>query len=145
VWSTLVQIVEKQIAIFISLFISLIFSQIFINSVGIVNKQATYNSLCFLINKIIYGIEIVSLYPNKEYSCIFSIMENVSISTIGNKIIVRNINDKNPIIIEEEIKTHLNINYRLNAGVYLLIIKMENNEIKVLFEDISDRNAIGNN
>lgn len=144
-WSTLVQIVEKQIAIFISLFISLIFSQIFINSVGIVNKQATYNSLCFLINKIIYGIEIVSLYPNKEYSCIFSIMENVSISTIGNKIIVRNINDKNPIIIEEEIKTHLNINYRLNAGVYLLIIKMENNEIKVLFEDISDRNAIGNN
>jgi hypothetical protein len=145
VWSTLVQIVEKQIAIFISLFISLIFSQIFINSVGIVNKQATYNSLCFLINKIIYGIEIVSLYPNKEYSCIFSIMENVSISTIGNKIIARNINDKNPIIIEEEIKTHLNINYRLNAGVYLLIIKMENNEIKVLFEDISDRNAIGNN
>jgi len=141
----LVQIVEKQIAIFISLFISLIFSQVFINSVGIVNKQTTYNSLCFLINKIIYGIEIVSLYPNKEYSCIFSIMENVSISTIGNKIIVKNLNDKNPIIIEEEIKFYLNINYRLNAGVYLLIIKMENNEIKVLFENISDRNAIGNN
>lgn len=141
----MVQIVEKQIAIFISLFISMIFSQVFINSIGIVNKQTTYNSLCFLVNKIVYGIEIVSLHPDKEYSCIFSIMENVSISTIGNKIIVRSLNDKNPIIIEEELKVYLNINYRLNAGFYLLRVKMEGNEIKILFENISDKNAIRNN
>ncbi|MEM2083122.1 MAG: hypothetical protein QXY18_04845 [Nitrososphaerota archaeon] len=141
----MVQIVEKQIAIFISLFISMIFSQVFINSIEIVNKQTTYNSLCFLINKIIYGIEIVSIYPNKEYSCVFSIIENVSISTIGNKIIVRNLNDKNPVIIEEELKVYLNMSYRLNAGFYLLRIKMEGNEIKILFENISDKNAIRNN
>ncbi|MEM3062886.1 MAG: hypothetical protein QW303_05015 [Nitrososphaerota archaeon] len=123
----------------------MIFSQVFINSIEIVNKQTTYNSLCFLINKIIYGIEIVSIYPNKEYSCVFSIIENVSISTIGNKIIVRNLNDKNPVIIEEELKVYLNMSYRLNAGFYLLRIKMEGNEIKILFENISDKNAIRNN
>lgn len=141
----MVQIIEKQIVIFISLFISMIFSQVLINSMGIVNKQTTYNSLCFLINKIIYGIEIVSLHPNKEYSCIFSIMENVSISTIGNKIIVKNLNDKNPIIIEEELKVYLNMNYRLNAGAYLLRVKMEGNEIKILFENIGEKSAIRNN
>ncbi|MEM1574756.1 MAG: hypothetical protein QXF09_02050 [Nitrososphaerota archaeon] len=141
----MVQIVEKQIVIFISLFISMIFSQVFINSIEIANKQATYNSLCSLINKIIYGIEVVSLYPNKEYSCIFSIMENVSISSNGNKIIIRNFNNKNPIIIEEELKTRLNVNYKLNAGVYLLRVKIEDNKIKVLFENISDNYAIRNN
>lgn len=123
----------------------MIFSQVFINSIEIANKQATYNSLCSLINKIIYGIEVVSLYPNKEYSCIFSIMENVSISSNGNKIIIRNFNNKNPIIIEEELKTRLNVNYKLNAGVYLLRVKIEDNKIKVLFENISDNYAIRNN
>lgn len=123
----------------------MIFSQVFINSIEIVNKQVTYNSLYSLVNKIVYGIEIVSLYSNKEYSCIFSIMENVSISSNGNKIIIRNLNNKNPIIIEEELKTRLNVNHKLSAGVYLLRVKIEDNEIKVLFENISDKYAIRNN
>ncbi len=135
-WFYLVQIVEKQIVIFISLFISMIFSQVFINSLEMVNKQAAYNSLCFLINRILYGIQIVSLYPNNEYSCIFSINENISISAIENKIIIKTLNDKYPIYLEEDLKLNLNINYKLNSGTYLLRIRKENDIIKILFENI---------
>lgn len=132
------QLLEKSLVLVVTLSMAFSMSPMYFQGIETVRHHSAHYTAGFLVNRIRYGVELVSSNHNAEYICVLSLGADVSLTCNGRHLHLS--------VSESNISVSLNCalpiqtlcNARLSPGVYTLRAAWHSNRAEITFQRMVD-------